>query len=332
MIRNTITSHNTLTKVYILLAMLSFYACSSPKPKKIVNHQVVFVKGSSNNKLEVLDWGGTGPALLFLAGLGNTSHIFDDFAPRFTNKFHVYGLTRRGFGASYLPAADYSQKTLAKDILAVLNRLHINKVILIGHSIAGEEISRFASSYPGRVSKVIYLDAAYDRTTLDFKRMQTIVIQNPTPTAKDSSSFKHWKDFNKRIYGFSFPNEELKQISMFSKEGKYMQEITPATVFTAILDNVERPDYTHINCKALALYAKFESAAEVIPSYAELDVVNKKSANEYFIQLQKYSNKEQASFKKQMRQGTIKFINGANHYIFISNPVETEKMISDFLQ
>jgi non-heme chloroperoxidase len=31
--------------------------------------------------LEVLDWGGSGRPLVLLAGLGNTAHIFDKFAP-----------------------------------------------------------------------------------------------------------------------------------------------------------------------------------------------------------------------------------------------------------
>ena len=50
--------------------------------------------------LEALDWGGSGAPLVFLAGLGNTAHVFDDFAPQFTDSFHVIGITRRGFGAS----------------------------------------------------------------------------------------------------------------------------------------------------------------------------------------------------------------------------------------
>jgi len=37
-----------------------------------------------NVKLEVLDWGGTGRPLVLLAGLGNTAHVFDDFAPKLT--------------------------------------------------------------------------------------------------------------------------------------------------------------------------------------------------------------------------------------------------------
>jgi hypothetical protein len=50
--------------------------------------------------LEVVDWGGRGAPLVFLAGLGNTAHVFDTFAPQFTDHFHVVGITRRGFGAS----------------------------------------------------------------------------------------------------------------------------------------------------------------------------------------------------------------------------------------
>ena len=323
-----------MNKLYIVLiaAILLFYACSSPDIKNIANHQTLFIKGSSNNKLEILDWGGTGAPILFLAGLGDGAHIFDDFAPRFTNKFHVYGLTRRGFGASDQPATDYSEKTLAKDILAVIDSLHLNKVILIGHSIAGEEISKFASLYPGRVSKVVYLEAAYDRTTSDLKHMWAINIQIPKPTSKDSSSIAHWRDFNKRIYGFPFPDDELKQVSIFSKEGKYLREVTPDAISMAMLNGMEHPDYTHIKCPALALYANFKSVKEAIPYYAELDTVNKKRADDFFLLLQNYSDIEQTRFKNQVHNGIVKSINGANHYIYISNPVETETMIRDFLQ
>jgi non-heme chloroperoxidase len=321
-------------KLYTVLtaAALLICACSSPKAEKVVGHRALFIKGNSGNKLEVLDWGGTGASIIFLAGLGNTAHTFDDFAPGFTNKFHVYGLTRRGFGASDQAATGYSLNALAKDILAVTDSLHLGKVILIGHSIAGEEISKFAVLYPGRVSKVVYLDAAYDRTTREFIQMQAIPIQNPLPTAVDSSSFAHWKGFNKRIYGFAMPDDELKQNSVFSKEGKYLREVAPSSVIADIYNSMEPPAYAHITCPALALYANFKSVEEVIPYYAQLDAGNKGKANKFFELLQKYSNTEQARFKKQMRNGIIRFVEHPNHYIFISNPVETEKMIRDFLR
>src|SRR3954453_20447947 len=49
---------------------------------------------------EVLDWGGHGRALVFVAGLGDTPHVYDDFAPALTDSFPVFGFTRRGFGHS----------------------------------------------------------------------------------------------------------------------------------------------------------------------------------------------------------------------------------------
>ncbi len=69
------------------------------------------------------DWGGTGRPIVFSAGLGNTAHVFDTFASRFTNDFHVYGITRRGFGASSKPApeiANYTADRLGDDVLAVI--------------------------------------------------------------------------------------------------------------------------------------------------------------------------------------------------------------------
>lgn len=73
--------------------------------------------------LEVLDWGASGPPLLLLAGLGNTAHVFDEFAQHFTDRFHVLGITRRGFGCSSQPDSGYDVRTLATDIRTVLDRL-----------------------------------------------------------------------------------------------------------------------------------------------------------------------------------------------------------------
>jgi len=62
-------------------------------------HTVQFVTVDKNVRLEVLDWGGSGRPVVLLAGLGNTAHVFDDFAPKLAGAYHVYGITRRGFGA-----------------------------------------------------------------------------------------------------------------------------------------------------------------------------------------------------------------------------------------
>jgi non-heme chloroperoxidase len=124
-------------------------------------HSAQFVTVEKDVKLEVLDWGGSGRALVFIPGLGNTAHIFDQFAPKFTSQYHVYGITRRGFGSSSAPASGYSADRLGDDVLAVLDSLKIAKPVLAGHSLGGEELSSVGSRHPERVAGLIYLDAGY---------------------------------------------------------------------------------------------------------------------------------------------------------------------------
>jgi non-heme chloroperoxidase len=126
-------------------------------------HKVQFVTVEQGVQLEVLDWGGSGRPLVFLAGAGDTAHRFDGFAPRFTEQHHVYGITRRAFGASSKPApanGNYSADHLGDDVLAVMKALHVERPVLVGHSLAGEELSSIGSRFPEKVSGLIYLDAA----------------------------------------------------------------------------------------------------------------------------------------------------------------------------
>jgi pimeloyl-ACP methyl ester carboxylesterase len=124
-------------------------------------HTVQLVTVDKDVRLEVLDWGGFGGPVVLLAGLGNTAHIFDKLAPKFTANHHVYGITRRGFGVSSAPATGYSADRLGDDVLAVLDSLKLNRPLLVGHSIAGEELSSVGSRHPERVAGLIYLDAGY---------------------------------------------------------------------------------------------------------------------------------------------------------------------------
>jgi non-heme chloroperoxidase len=124
-------------------------------------HRVQFVTVDTNVKLEVLDWGGSGQPVVLLAGLGNTAHIFDEFAPKLTAEYHVYGITRRGYGASSSPPSGYSADRLGDDVLSVLNSLKLNQPVLVAHSIGGEELSSVGTRHPERVAGLIYLDAAY---------------------------------------------------------------------------------------------------------------------------------------------------------------------------
>lgn len=146
-------------------------------------HKTRLVTVEKSVKVEVLDWGGTGRPIVLLPGLGLTAHTFSRFAPLLTPHYHVYGITRRGFGASSVPAIPspnitvvgpdtyellplpnnpYDADRLGDDIIEVLNTLHIVRPVLVGHSIAGEELTSIVSRYPDRVAGLVYLDGFFE--------------------------------------------------------------------------------------------------------------------------------------------------------------------------
>jgi hypothetical protein len=124
-------------------------------------HRVQFVVVKKDLKLEVLDWGGTGRSLVLLAGLGHTAHIYDDIAPKLAKNYHVFGITRRGFGASSSPSSGYAASRLGDDVIDVLDALKIVHPVLVGHSMGGEELSSVGTRYPTRIAGLVYLDAGY---------------------------------------------------------------------------------------------------------------------------------------------------------------------------
>jgi len=91
----------------IALAPPAAHAQESPRRMVPVDKDV---------SLDVMDWGGSGRAVVLLAGLGGTALLFGGFAAKLTPRYHVYGITRRGFGESSKPASGYSADRLGDDV------------------------------------------------------------------------------------------------------------------------------------------------------------------------------------------------------------------------
>ena len=145
----------------MIAALLLGVLLQAPPSVDSARHRVQLVTVTDGVQLEVLDFGGSGRPIVLLAGLGNTAHVYDDFAPKLTVLGHVYAVTRRGFGASTRPESGYDVTRLGDDVLAVVDTLALTKPVLIGHSLAGQELSYVASTHADRIAAVIYLEAAY---------------------------------------------------------------------------------------------------------------------------------------------------------------------------
>jgi pimeloyl-ACP methyl ester carboxylesterase len=292
-------------------------------------HQVRFVQVKPDVRLEVLDWGGKGKPLLFLIGMGDSAHMFDEFAPRFTDSFRVYGLTRRGHGASSQPTIGYDTATLVSDILAVLDSLKLERVIFAGHSIAGYELTKIASIYPNRTAKLVYLDAAYDTTGRS--ELEKYAPAFPGMTKADSASISGVRNYYKRVGGILIPEGELIKQWAFDTDGRFKQQVTPDSIYSAIWKAKEYPIYGNVKVPALSFYAVSESVMQLLPFYTSVDSLSREKAALFHKASEENQRAQIERFRHEVQNGRVVELHGANHYVYLSHPEQVEKEMRAFL-
>ena len=242
-----------------LVALLALSANASHGQDQIDRspHTVQFVTVEPDVQLEVLDWGGSGKPLIFLAGAGDTAHRFDGFAPLFTAQHHVYGITRRGSGASSKPAptnGNYSADHLGDDVLAVMQALHIERPVLVGHSLAGQELSSIGSRFPKKVSGLVYLDAATSFAFYDPAHPSMVIEMNDIKRRIDEIE-AGGVDEQKKLLELEAAIAKFETVLHQSNvEIANMPPLPPRSPIGAAI-NFGTQKYTHIPVPALAIYA-----------------------------------------------------------------------------
>lgn len=267
-------------------------------------------------RLHYLDWGGKGETLLFLHGLGSSAHVFDDIAPRFTDRCRVLALTIRGHGESEVPETGYETGTLVEDLRQFLDAIKVDRVTLAGHSAADKQMTVFAGTYPERVLKLVYLDAAYDRATL--RRMQAEdPLPLPRPSKDDESSFEAYRKWWKSARGFwSNAVEADRRATSLAADGSIKPSVPPR-VSQAMMDGALRPpaDYAKVRAPALAFYAIYG-----VPRWmpASADAATRQKVAEYLARVRApYQRSSMEKFRTGMAKGRIVEVKGSDHWVFV---------------
>ena len=168
-------------------------------------HRIRFISIAPDVRLEVLDWGGAGRPVVFLAGY-LTAHAYDEIAPKLTATARVYGITRRGVGASSKPRTGYTATESSEDVLRVLNALKLERPILVGHSFGGQDLTVIGATQPTRIAGLAYLDSAEDTTLepvegLDPDKLPAAMRAKSSP---DMSSFAAYREWQQKTGGLGF--------------------------------------------------------------------------------------------------------------------------------
>lgn len=213
-------------------------------------------------RLHYLDWGGEGPALIFLHGLGDNPYIFTDLAPAFVGEFRVIAYARRGHGRSEAKPP-YDTETLTGDLCGLMDALDIGKADLVGWSMGGNEITSMAATHPDRVRRIVYLDGAYDYAGTD----AIIAIQETPPgliefPASALASFAAYRSFQKkeffaRLDDIRRVDDYIRETVVLMPDGRVKLKVREieGDLYKALIEDRPR-DYSAISCPALAIYAE----------------------------------------------------------------------------
>jgi pimeloyl-ACP methyl ester carboxylesterase len=103
--------------------------------------------------------GGSGPAVLFLHGFGDTGDMWAPIAATLVKDHTVIVPDLRGMGLSAHPETGYTKANEARDIAGVMDALKVDKAQLVTHDIGNMVGYALAAQYPARITKWVVIDA-----------------------------------------------------------------------------------------------------------------------------------------------------------------------------
>jgi len=108
-------------------------------------------------------WSGSGPPVLLLHGFPQTHLMWRGVAPLLARNFTVICADLRGYGRSGCPTsatdhAPYAKRSMARDMVTVMERLGFLRFAVAGHDRGGRVAYRMALDHPDRIDRLAVLD------------------------------------------------------------------------------------------------------------------------------------------------------------------------------
>jgi pimeloyl-ACP methyl ester carboxylesterase len=281
-------------------------------------------------RLHFVDWGGTGDNLVLVAGLDDSARIFDELAPMLARRHHVIAVTRRGFCHSQVTPSGYDAENLAKDFGEFLAAVGVTRADIVGHSMAGLELTHFATSHPDRVRRLVYIDAATDKSALP-PIMAKDPLGNRNPPAGALENFADLTRWTQALLKSHSPAIAANLKACFEGQPGGLRFRTPASVEARVFASMvaDHPDYSSIQSPALAIYSDY-SRADQVPIGTSAAV---RAAADAFTRatLYPWQALQKALFRLEIPCGRTLELTQTGHYIFLERPAETVEWIESFL-
>ena len=113
---------------------------------------------TEEGKISFDDTGGNGMPIICVPGMGDLRSVYRFVTGDLKRRgYRVITTDLRGMGDSTAKWGDYSESSIALDILSLINQLKLKSVILIGNSISAGAAVIVAAQHPELISKVVLI-------------------------------------------------------------------------------------------------------------------------------------------------------------------------------
>jgi non-heme chloroperoxidase len=300
-------------------------------------HTAFYFTVDDGVQLEVLDWGGEGTPLLLIHGLGATAHTWDDIAPQLAQNHRVVALTRRGIGGSSRPDSGYDSATLARDAVRVLDALNIDKAVMVGSSMGGQELSWLGAEYPERVAGLIYLDAAFDYAAQQelppLDNPEELLPPRPPLEPEDLRSYAGVLQWMARTDTDPVPEGEM--LALYNINNRFLAGNNAAmdmVLIEATEEAVLRPRFEAISAPVLALFATPDGPQYFMkPWYDANDPQVTQLVAAMATRTAQLKAEARDHFAALVPAAEIRDMPGASHGMHMSNPDDIVAAIQDFV-
>jgi non-heme chloroperoxidase len=171
---------------------------------------------TTNDGTEIFykDWGG-GQPVVFSHGWPLTADAWDDqMWYVVSNGFRAIAHDRRGHGRSSQPWDGNDMDTYADDLAAVINKLDLRDIVLVGHSTGGGEITRYMGRHgTDRVAKAVLVGAIPPlmlQTDANPEGLPRSVFDEIRANVERDRS-QYWHDLSAAFYGANRPGAKVSQ-------------------------------------------------------------------------------------------------------------------------
>jgi pimeloyl-ACP methyl ester carboxylesterase len=246
---------------------------------------------------------GQGPPILLIHGYGGALDWWDDIAPALAARHRVIRLDLIGHGGTAAPTSGYQIARQAELVSAVLDKLGINRVTVVGHSMGGWVATALACMKPERIERLVFIDSP---STVEL-HLSFLTRAHVAPVVGELISHFVTKDRLREGLADAFAPG-------FPVPEKFVADLqqVPHVVFRQ----------AHVESQAYCEKPIYERLAELKPVPPLLSIYGS---------LDSKMSAESARLYERVPRATVVTLEGVGHSPQVEAPTKTVKLIEDFL-